>query len=209
MKILAIGSHPDDIEFGCGGTLLKFSKEENAEIFYLIMTKGDKGGSAEVREKEQLKASEILGVKEIFWGGYEDTKVPVNTETIQNIEKVIKRVSPDIIFVFYSDDVHQDHKNTSMAVVTAARYVKNILFYEVPTTQNFNPNIFVDIGDVLDSKIKLLEAHKSQVFATRVADLSILESARATAYFRGYQGRVKFAEGFVSLRFSLFYHKGK
>jgi hypothetical protein len=56
---------------------------------------------------------------------------------------------------------------------------------------------------VLKNKLALLKAHKSQVFATRVANLSILESVKATALFRGFQNRVKYAEGFVPLRLSL------
>jgi len=207
MKILAIGSHPDDIEFGCGGTLLKFSKSSENEIYLLIMTKGEKGGRKDVREKEQEESGKILKVKKIFWGGYEDTKVPFDVTSIQRIESVLKEVNPGLIFVFWSEDAHQDHRNTSLSTITAARYIRNILFYEVPTTQNFSPNVFVDIEDVIEEKIGLLKAHDSQVYATRIAGLSILESARATAYFRGYQGRVKFAEGFVSHRLSLFYYK--
>ena len=56
MNILAIGSHPDDIEFGCGGTLLKYS-ENGHKVYMLVLSKGDKGGDPEVRQKEQVKHS--------------------------------------------------------------------------------------------------------------------------------------------------------
>lgn len=75
-----------------------------------------------------------------------------------------------------------------------------MLFYEVPSTQHFEPDIFVDIQDVLDKKLHLLKLHASQVNKTRVENLSILESAQSCATFRGFQGRVKFAEGFKSVR---------
>ena len=58
----------------------------------------------------------------------------------------------------------------------------------------------MDIGDVLDKKLKLLKIHASQVDKTKVEDLTILESAQSCAIFRGYQGRVKYAEGFKAIR---------
>ena len=91
----------------------------------------------------------------------------------------------------------------SVATTSAARYARNVLFYEVLSTYDFNPSVFVDIGSVLDAKLRVLKTHRSQVYQTRVQDLSILESAKATAIFRGYQDRVKYAEAFVPMRLSL------
>ena len=70
----------------------------------------------------------------------------------------------------------------------------------MPTTQHFEPDIFVDIQDVLDKKLELLKIHASQVDRTKVENLTILESSQSCANFRGYQGRVKYAEGFMALR---------
>jgi len=202
MNILAVGPHPDDIEFGCGGTLLRYAKNGH-KIYLLILTKGEHGGKPKIRQKEQAKSAKIMHAK-IFWGRYEDTKIPLEKELINKIENVIKKVKPEIIFTPYFNDTHQDHRNVSQATITATRYIHNVLFYEVPTTVDFAPtSIFVDIGEVVEKKMNLLRAHKSQVYATRVAGLSILESAKSTAIFRGYQNRVKYAEGFVPLRFSL------
>ncbi len=74
------------------------------------------------------------------------------------------------------------------------------MFYEVPTTNNFTPNVFVDIGSVLDMKLEALKAHASQIMKTNIQDLSIIDIARSSAHFRGVQGRVALAEGFVSER---------
>jgi LmbE family N-acetylglucosaminyl deacetylase len=65
---------------------------------------------------------------------------------------------------------------------------------------HFEPDIFTDIQEVLDDKLKLLGIHASQVHRTKVNNLSILESVKACVTFRGYQGRIKFAEGFKALR---------
>lgn len=207
MNILAIGAHPDDVEFGCGGTLLKYSKLKH-HINLLIMTLGEQGGKGAVRKKEQMQSAKILRAN-VFWRDYKDTKIPVAQKTIADIEDIIHHVNPQLIFVNFYDDTHQDHRVVAECTVSATRYIKNVLFYEVPTTQNFNPNVFVDIGDVLTEKMKLMRAHKSQVNATRIAGLTIMESAESCANFRGFQGRVKYAEGFSSLRLSLFLSIGR
>ena len=199
MNILAIGAHPDDIEFGCGGTLLKYRKK-GANIHLMVLTDGDLGGDNELRRQEQIISSNILEVKDLFWGGYKDTQLPLDRKLIKTIEDVVYKVKPVFIFVNYFDDTHQDHHHLAKATMSATRYVKNVLFYEGPTTRNFSPNVFIEINDVLDDKIALLKAHASQVMKTNIEDLSILEIAKSSANFRGIQGRVKYAEGFVSLR---------
>ncbi len=203
MNILAIGAHPDDIEFGCAGTLIKYSDREH-RLFLLVMTGGGHGGTASVRIQEQLDSKDILGVKEIFWGGYEDTHLVVNKEVINMVEKVLSKVKPDFIFCNFPDDTHQDHRHLAQAVVSATRYVRNVLFYEGPTTQNFTPHVFVDISDSLDKKLMALEAHRSQVNKTNIEDLTIVELARSSANFRGIQGRVKYAEAFYPLRLFMY-----
>ena len=153
-----------------------------------------------MRRDEQLASCRILGAKEIFWGGYQDTEVPVTRQAIQQIEDVVKKIDPAFIFVNYFDDTHQDHRHLATCTVTATRYTHNVLFYETPTTQNFSPTVYVDIDGLLEDKVRSLEAHASQVQKTNVEGLSILEVARSSAHFRGIQGRVRAAEAFVSLR---------
>jgi LmbE family N-acetylglucosaminyl deacetylase len=199
MNILAVGAHPDDIEFGCGGTLLKYSGSGH-RVFLLVLTEGSVGGDSVVRSKEQKESALFLGAKDVFWGGFNDTELVDSRETILKIEEVLHKVSPDVVFLNYYDDVHQDHRAAAQAGISASRYVKEVLFYEVPTTQHFDPNIFVDIMDVLEKKIELIKKHASQVDRTRVNNLTIVESVQSCANFRGYQGRVKFAEGFNALR---------
>ncbi|MFN3476005.1 MAG: PIG-L deacetylase family protein [Candidatus Methylomirabilales bacterium] len=199
MNILAIGAHPDDIEFGCGGTLIKYALKGH-DIYLLILTDGGRGGDPAERRKEQEEAAKVLGAKELFWGGYQDTEVPLDRELIQKVEVIFHLVRPDLILVHFGDDTHQDHRHLSTSVVTASRYTRNVLFYEGPTTANFTPSVFVDIEAVLERKLAALKAHASQVVKTGVEGLSILDLAQAAAHFRGIQGRVRNAEGFVPLR---------
>jgi len=200
MNILAVGAHPDDIEVGCGGTLIKYAQRGH-NIFLLLISKGEMGGEAEVRYKEQMKAAEIIGARDVFWGGFTDTELlDRGNEIIHTVEGYIKEIQPSFIFVNFFDDTHQDHRTVNRSVLSAARYVRNVMFYEVPTTNSFTPNVFVDIASVLDLKLEALKAHASQVMKTNIEDLSIMDIARSSAHFRGVQGRVPLAEGFVSER---------
>jgi len=199
MNILAIGAHPDDIEYGCAATLIKYAERDH-RIHLMVLTGGEEGGESEVRHQEQNAAAEIIGAKEVFWGGYRDTQMPLNKELIDKIEEVLVDVEPDLILVNYGDDTHQDHRVLTEATMSATRYVRNVLFFEVPTTQNFNPQVFVDISDTLERKFQVLKAHESQVMKTNIENMSIVELASANATFRGIQGRVKFAEAFAPLR---------
>jgi LmbE family N-acetylglucosaminyl deacetylase len=201
MKILGIGAHPDDLEFGCGGTFTRLAAQGH-RLHMLVVTRGSVGGDPRVRLAEQERSAALLKAR-LYWGGFEDTGVTLGRELIQAIEKRMGEVKPDVVFVNHAADTHQDHRNVSRAAETAARYTKNLLFYEVPTTIDFNPCIFTDIGTVINKKVALLKCHGSQVYKTRVKNLSIVESAKAAAMFRGYQDRVKYAEGFMARRFLL------
>ena len=202
MNILAIGAHPDDIEFGCGGALVRYSKRGHS-VFLLVMTEGESGGEGSVRRKEQMEAAGILRAKEVFFGDCCDTRIPEDMAAISRIEDVLRRIKPDMIFVHHPDDTHQDHRNLAMATLSATRYVRNVLFYEGPTTQKFTPNVYVDISSVLPEKLLALSDHASQATKTNIEGLSILDIAKAAATFRGIQGRVTYAEGFVSERLFL------
>ncbi|MFA6743870.1 MAG: PIG-L family deacetylase, partial [Candidatus Neomarinimicrobiota bacterium] len=150
---------------------------------------------------EQENSARILGINEVYWGGYRDTEIMIDRHTIASVEKVIHQVKPDMILVNYHDDTHQDHRNMAAITNSATRYIRNVLFYETPTTQNFMPNVFVDIGtEFLAIKLQALRAHTSQVNRTNIANLSIIQVAESSAHFRGVQARVACAEAFHSLR---------
>lgn len=202
LRVLAVGAHPDDIEAGCGGALLRYAQAGH-RVFLMVMTEGELGGAPQVRTAEQADAAKILGAEKIYWGGYPDTAIPNERGLVQKIEEVLRAVDPQVIFVHFPDDTHQDHRQVAMSTITATRYTKNVLFYEGPTTQHFSPSVYVDIDAVLDGKIKALQAHASQVHKTNVEGLSIVDVTRSAAHFRGIQGRVRNAEAFVPLRLFL------
>ena len=134
--ILAVGAHPDDIDFGASGTIAKLIKE-GAEAYYLICTNGNKGSRdprmipellSQIRKKEQLEAAKILGVKEVFFLDYEDTELENNLELREEITRIIRKTRPDIVFtidplMIYSQKLrylnHPDHRNCGQAVLDA------------------------------------------------------------------------------------------
>ena len=200
MNLLAIGPHPDDIEIGCAGSILKW-RDKGFNIYLMVMTDGSSGGNTPTRRKEQERSAEILGAKEILWGGFRDTELEYQGKVlVDTIEGALRKINPAFVLVNYPEDTHQDHRSLSAATVSAARYSKNVLFYEGPTSIDFNPTVFVDISICMEKKMEALKAHESQIDKTNIEGLSILEIATAMAHFRGTQGRVKFGEGFQALR---------
>jgi LmbE family N-acetylglucosaminyl deacetylase len=202
MNVLAIGAHPDDIEYGCGGALTAYAQKGHS-VHLFVATDGSLGGDPEIRRREQEDSVLVIGARGLHWGGYSDTELPLHRELIARLEGVIRQVEPSMIFVNYSDDTHQDHRHLAQCTLSATRYIPNFLFYEVPSTQNFQPNCYVDIHRVLDRKLASLESHRSQISKTNIHDLTILESAVSCANFRGIQARVKYAEAFQSVRLVL------
>ena len=199
-RVLAIGCHPDDIEIGCGGTIAKWV-ESGIELSLMVMTFGEAGGEPDMRKQEQEEAAKILGIKRLYWGDYMDSHFPLDSILITDIERVIIEMEPDVVFVHYHKDTHQDHRTLSAAAITASRYTTNVLFYEGPSTYEFLPTVFVDISSHITKKFDSLYAHASQVNKTNITGLNIAEIAEANAIFRGVEGRVKYAEAFVPFRF--------
>ena len=196
MKIVALGAHPDDIEYGCGGTLLQAANHGH-EIYLNVLTDGL--GSVD-RRKEQEAAARYLGAREVFWGGFKDTELTASRALIVSIEKTLSQVKPDVVFVNYPEDAHQDHQNLASSTITACRYIRQVFFYHDYTTLNFQPDTFVDIGPVLDRKKELIACHASQVKKTYPTGLDMLESVSALAAYYGFMAKVKYAEAFKPLR---------
>ncbi len=203
MNILAIGAHPDDIELGCAGTMLRYVRAGH-KVYYLIMSDGARGGASGTRKAEQEAAASRIGVTKLFWGNAVDTKFTVDSGMVSFIERVCSEVKPDEVFVNYTEDSHQDHRALAKCVVSAVRYVPRVLFYEDYTSLDFNPEIFVDIADVIEEKVEVVKCHRSQVDRQHPSQLDMIESIKAVAHFRGFQGKVKYAEGFKPLRYLKF-----
>jgi LmbE family N-acetylglucosaminyl deacetylase len=198
VNILALGAHPDDIEYGCGGLLL-LAARANHRVFLNVLTDGSGVASLD-RRKEQEQSAALLGAEALIWGGFQDTRLTANRDLIVAIEETIEKVEPDMVLVNAPLDAHQDHKALASSAVTACRYVRRVLFYQDYTSLDFQPDTFADIGTVLEEKKKLLACHASQVNKKYPTGLDMLESVDALATYHGFMAKVKYAEGFKPLR---------
>ena len=165
MRVLAVGAHPDDVELGCGGTLLRHH-ERRDEITVLVMTGGERGVyDARSRRNEQQYAAALTGAT-LIWGGFADGAVPPGPEAIAVVDRAVARSGAEILYTHAPDDSHQDHIATSSVCLAAARRVPTVLYYETPSTLEFMPTVFIDLDDVMDRKIGLVRAHLSRCCAT-------------------------------------------
>ncbi len=199
MNVLAIGCHPDDIELGCAATLIRHV-ERGDHVTMLVLTTGQATMQGMgLRRGEQEAAAALIGA-DLRWGGFDDASVPEGRPLIAAMDRVIADTQPETLYLHAPDDSHQDHRNASLAGVAAARRLGTVMFYETPSTQHFQPTLFVDIDDVIEQKLAALRCHLSQV--VRRDGPFDLEAIAAQARFRGFQAHTRTAEGFESPRFT-------
>jgi LmbE family N-acetylglucosaminyl deacetylase len=194
LRILAIGAHPDDVEIGCGGALLASSERGN-EIFIYVATRGDKSGDARVREEETRKTAGIMKAAKLHIANFPDAHLKRDAELIDDIEGFVKETEPDIVFCHSQNDQHHDHQTIALSAIEACRFVPNVLAYESPSARNFQPQIFVDITDVISKKLTLLDIFWSQRGKQYLRKNAIV----GLAEYRAFQTRVeplKYAEAF-------------
>jgi len=131
MNVIAIGAHPDDIEYGCYGAIMRHL-ERGDKVHFIILSAGEKSGDRETRLKEAEESARRMGVV-LHQFHYPDTNIPMSHDVIDNIERIIKEVNPQRIYTHSVNDTHQDHRTVAYHTLAAARFVPEILFYESPS----------------------------------------------------------------------------
>jgi LmbE family N-acetylglucosaminyl deacetylase len=185
MNILAIGAHPDDIELGCGGLLLKAVRQGHSVWMYTL-TRGAASGDPVQRTREQIEAAKFIGARTMWIDSYEDTKVDMNVELIRRIEVAISYSHADVVYTHPLGDTHHDHRAVAEATLEAGRFVPNILSYEMPVTKDFSPHVYYDISDVINDKVELLSIFSSQQHKMFICANAI----RGLAQYRALQSRL-------------------
>lgn len=197
-NVLAIGAHPDDIELGCGGTIVQHVAAGDV-VTMLVVTKGEVGpGNTAARIAEQERACQVLGVDKLMWGSLPDCSVSLHElDLVHLIESAISTSRAQVVYTHSIQDSHQDHRAVALASTGAARKISSILTYDAPSSLRFQPTTFVDISTTLDKKIDALLCHASQVSASEMVDA---HRARAQAISRGHESRCEAAEAFEPIR---------
>lgn len=194
--VLAIGAHPDDVEIGCGGILLRHVARGD-RVHLLTLTGGEEGGLVHERADEQRMAAKLIGAQ-LIHADLEDTRVTEGGPTISVIKAAIDDVKPDIVYTHTDRDVHQDHRNVHRATLVAARGVPRVYCYQSPsTTIDFRPTRFVAIDAFVDRKVVVIGAYASQVKVRRYLAEDVL---RATVRYWSRFGQSTFAEPLEVIR---------
>ncbi len=200
-NVLAIGAHPDDIELGCGGTLIQHVSAGDS-VTMLVLTNGEHGpGDVFLRRGEQEASCRVMGVDHLEWGGLPDLAVGNHErELVAVIERVIAQYHISVVYTHGMFDTHQDHRAAALGTLGAARKCRRVLYYSSPSSYDFSPTVFVDITSVTDKKIEALQCHESQIIASEKVSS---EHVRGEALHRGRQALTEAAEGFTPHRFML------
>ncbi len=218
MRVLAVGTHPDDVEIACSGTLAKCVKRGDTVIVCHAST-GNLGHViippdelTKIRAEEARKAGAMAGI-EVICAGFNDLDIyDNNKEARDKMVDIIKYANPDFIITHNPDDYMPDHTAVSRLVFDASfaatlpnyksKYkdpAKLVPIYYMDTLAgvNFVPTEFVDITDEIDLKLEMLECHKSQLEWMREHDhIDFADMVRTCSRYRGYQCGAEYAEGF-------------
>jgi LmbE family N-acetylglucosaminyl deacetylase len=194
---MSIHAHPDDQEFSVGGTLAKWARL-GCQIISVIITSGDSGSNdpakdgsykqelAELREREQLAANEVLGIQQTFFLRYPDGELEPTLALRRDLTRVIRQFKPDAVVTgnpegwFYGDEYvnHPDHRAAAQAACEAVfpsagtRLIFTDLLaagYEPHDVKRLyihgteKPNTWVDITETMDTKVRALQQHASQI----------------------------------------------
>ena len=224
IDILAIGVHPDDIELGCGGTIVKHI-DLGFTVGVIDLTQGELGtrGSAEIRLKEAEVSKKLMGLNFRENLGFEDGFVTADNKSYQlEIVKRIRKYQPDIVLCNAIDDRHPDHPRSASLVATAcflagltkiktefdggvqsAFRPKQVLHYI--QWKPIKPDFVINITGYMDAKLATVKAYRSQFHdptssepETLISSKQFLDSVSYRASDLGRLIGVEYAEGFTS-----------
>ena len=226
LDILAIGSHPDDVELGCSATIAK-EVQLGKKVGIIDLTRGELGtrGSADTRDKEAKEAAEILGVVVRENMGFADGFF-VNDKTHQMaLIQMIRKYQPDIVLCNAVDDRHIDHAKGSQ-LVSDACFLSGLMkiettldgtkqnhwrpkqVYHYIQWKNLEPDVVVDVSGFMDTKMRAVLAYKTQFYdansklpETPISSKNFTDSVEYRARDLGRLIGVEHGEGFTVERY--------
>jgi LmbE family N-acetylglucosaminyl deacetylase len=222
MNILAISAHPDDIEILCAGTLARYAQQGDS-VFLAVFTCGNMGDVtippdelARIRKAESEAAAAIIKAR-LLWPAITDEMVFPNEQQRRIMIDLLRQTDPDVILTHAPNDYHPDHRYVSQLVfdsyfqkglphlpnqtVRACRFGQAQVYYmDNLGGIGFDPVEYVDITEVMETKIRMLQCHQSQLKAMKeLARTDVIEMIHTQARFRGFAAGCRYAEGFRRL----------
>ena len=218
-RVLVIAAHPDDEVLGLGGAIARHARQGD-QVTALIVTDGvtARHNETEPQKVAARRACQLLGVREVYFADLADQRLdslPL-LEVIKPISDLIKELRPQIVYTHHRGDANQDHRAVFEATLVAVRPfgdnpVEQVLCYEVASSTEwappfadwaFLPNVFVDIGATLETKVSAIEAYR-ETFQSEVKPFPhprSPEAVRIYAQQRGVSVGLAAAEAFVLVR---------
>ena len=213
-RVMVITAHPDDSEFGAGGTVAGFVKD-GREVAYCIVTNGNKGSSdramtperlATVRAEEQRNAARVLGVERVSFLGYPDGEVEDTRDLRRDVSREIRRFRPDLVIcqnpnrTYNLGASHRDHRTVGGVVLDCVYpLARDHMAFpellpefephkvrEVYVMQWNEPHVVNDISDVMDLKLKALACHASQFKDFAAVEARVRQRSKELGAARGY-----------------------
>ena len=218
LDILVFGAHPDDVELGCAGTILKHIKQ-GLKVGIIDFTIGELGtrGTSETRTEETENATKILGVKMRENMGLKDGFFQNDESHKLELIKKIRQYRPKIVITNAPSDRHPDHGKASNLTIescflaglekieTGQEVWRPKHIYHYIQFNTILPDFVVDISDEMERKIESIICYKTQFYnpdstetETIISSADFLESVRYRAMDLGRQSDCKYAEGFIT-----------
>ena len=223
-RILVVVAHPDDAEFGCGGSVAHWVAD-GREVFYCVITNGNRGSDdpamtperlAAIREDEQRAAARALGVTDVLFLGYPDGELEDTREARRDVIRAIRRFRPDRVVTQnpfpslnpYSG--HRDHRHAGRLALDAVYpFARDRMHFpellaegwqphkvrEVYLMGSDEPDTFVDITGTIDRKLAALRCHASQLKDFAAVEARVRERAADLGKPQGYT----YAEAFRAI----------
>lgn len=226
LDILAFAAHPDDVELGCAGTLLKHISL-GKKVGIIDLTRGELGtrGTADIRQKESSIASKIMGIEARENLSMSDGLFEINAENKLEIVKMIRKYQPDIILANAVTDRHPDHGRAGQ-LVSESCFLSGLIKVETKDESNklqqawkpnavyhyiqdryLKPDFVIDITAFMEKKMEAIKAYSSQFYnpdsnepITPIATKEFMDFLYARAAEYGRIIDVKYGEGFVAER---------
>ncbi len=220
IDVLAVGAHPDDIELGCGGALLRMG-ERGHRIGAVDLTRGELGtrGSMEQRLEEAAEAARILKLQFRLQLRFADGSVPCDSAARLDMIRILRRARPRLV-ITHSDFGHPDHRAAARLLSDSAhhaglakietgqeRHRPSQIAGWIEYTQPARPHVVVDISEVQERKEEAIKAYRSQLFdpvskapETYLSRPDFLDQIRSQNRHMGNLVGCRFGEGFLLSR---------
>jgi bacillithiol biosynthesis deacetylase BshB1 len=222
LDILAISAHPDDIELSCSGTLIAH-KSLGYTTGILDLTEGEMStrGTPEIRQKESVEASQIMGISIRENLGLSDAKFDLSFENQARVIKVLRKYRPEIILANAPYDRHPDHVRASQLIEEAV-FKSGLVkietedngesqlpwrpqkVYHYIQSVSLEPDFICDISAHMEQKMAAIRVFKSQFFDpksnepdTYISNPDFLKLIEARSREWGHRIGVSYGEGFV------------